>query len=192
MAGHRRFADISSGVALVVAIAGACFAFWQGWISRDTERRSLRPYVYVSSRPITGFNPGEIIKGSYAVLNGGGTPAYGVEDTIHIKTLPFPLSHDIAKEATPVNTKSNASYLFKDMQLTIDVTGMNPPRPLTADESEALLNETTTRIYVWGEITYHDIFGISHWTNYCVVMDGAAVREGKTPPCDQHNDADER
>ena len=71
---------------------------------------------------------------------------------------------------------------------------------LSPENSVSILNETdtlnqtiydtiktqkTVRIYTWGRVTYHDVFGCRRWLNYCFITNDTP---DQTDLCAQHND----
>jgi hypothetical protein len=47
------------------------------------------------------------------------------------------------------------------------------------------------RFYMWGRITYRDVFGCHRWQNYCFrVNDANGSNPADIDPCTKYNDAE--
>ena len=82
--------------------------------------------------------PREFLKRGFPIRNGGETPAYEVEAPVHIKSLPFPLDHDIGREAASMSAKGTSSYLFRDMHMDMEVG--SPEAATIAEDSYKIVN----------------------------------------------------
>jgi hypothetical protein len=66
----------NSLVALLIAIMAASFAWYQGWVARDTEQRQLRAYILVDKASVV-LN-GTTLRTEFDIKNFGLTPAYNL------------------------------------------------------------------------------------------------------------------
>jgi hypothetical protein len=172
---------------LVFVGCGALF------ISRDTEKRQLRAYVTPSN--IKSDGTGSVLNIGFTVENFGQTPAKNCSIRGDAKVLPFPLPHRYIfqipnapfKQKTRVDPKI-VSPSFVEMKYVLsDAHGV-----------EILANDSSNRIYMFGVITYEDIFNDPHITNFCYFMEldptpkktriGRPARTFKWADCDQHTD----
>ncbi len=190
-----------TGIAAGGAIVYGLVAFFQ-W--RDAHKNfedahrnfqlDERPWVGVKEvafkmipRPIIG-HPTEkayILNATLNASNSGKTPAFnvGVDGTLKtFDTLP-----DIDRYARsnrrerPAGPPSYGTFFPGDKQ---DV-GATPTTALTSDAVEGI-RHGTKYLYVFGEITYRDSFGSSHFTHYCYHFDTFA--QGLVD-CSAYNDA---
>jgi len=152
--------------------------------AQDTAQRQLRAYVHVAAGdinfPSPGFPEAEIV-----IKNSGQTPAYHVRHWIHMwiaehplkVTLPIP-SHDF-QMATDVLAPGAMSIM------PIEKGG--GPVPV---ESIRLLGTAEGTIYIYGMITYKDVFGIERYTKYRLMYGGQGpVAPGKLKPDSDGNEA---
>jgi hypothetical protein len=159
-------------MATAAALLAAIFAGWQAWIARDTERQQLRAYVSLSFT--TTRNPEAIFYNGTAttdrfgqeltITDNGNTPAHDVVVSGKLKILPFPLGDsDLNTDQTdeindmpayPGNTQLTASFYDTDpiVKQDIDDTHGDPP---------------TKAFYLYGTITYLDIFNTRHTNHFC-------------------------
>jgi hypothetical protein len=160
-------------------------------LSRDTTQRQLRAYVVakadgnVGIKKINGSENAVMVTVQIAIKNTGQTPAHDLrvisktELLRHPIVLPFNLtlvsgpdpSASVLGAGEPIGSESSPSEPF-------DGNAM-----LCATEPES-----RARIYTWGTITYRDVFGCNHWTNFCsslIFTDDEAVAHVS----EHHNDA---
>lgn len=157
-------------------------------ISRDTEDRQLRPYLYaVPGR----FNL--IMKGNTLVfaLNPevnmfGQTPAGGVNPLWELKLADYPMT---------------SSFIFSYLTNTTATAIVAPNQPypigektlpLSKDDIDAL-NGGHKRIYADGTVLYIDSFGKEgRWTNFCFTTNLERIKDEKSAfdACPLHNNAD--
>lgn len=116
----------SAVVALVIAIIAAGFAWYQGWVARDAEKRSLRAYVFIEK---ADFNVKDhTLIAVLSVENSGQTPAYDFEMWQRMQTQPA------TDEFSYLPTSSKAPKIDKSIigpgttvvpQATLDVPADN-------------------------------------------------------------------
>ena len=174
-------------LAVVVSLCALCASVWQGWIARDNEQRSLRPYLS-KSRVTFSINP----LAAYVVFkNDGATPAYDVRANIHINgPLPFPIpGNDVTvfNIGDPPHAAGNVATIFKDdtIALPVSVPGMFVSPQQIADTPG-----NQSRVYVWGEITFKDAFAKQHLFHFCYIYGGASMSRDSFVYCKNYNDSD--
>jgi hypothetical protein len=108
------------------------------------------------------------------------TPTYHVKGTQVLEIVTEPLPAQATFKQGPIG--ENEVTIFPNAPLGMPTTEAHP---LTDTE----LNGIKSGIYracAWGDMQYHDAFGMSHYTNFCLCY-------SSTPPaayCPYHNDAD--
>ncbi len=140
---------------------------------KDTAQRQLRAYVGIESITINKFGDSDVPEVHIIFKNTGLTPAY-----INIKTTrtailmrEFPISGDFP-DFPPINSSIQSS------QSVIGAGGVvqsiaPTARPLS-DAENSSVRDGTGAIYVFGEITYKDVFGISRFTKFRLYYGGDA------------------
>jgi hypothetical protein len=173
---------IATGVA-------ACYTKKQWETAADAEKRTLRAYVIVPSGSdakgnntirIENAQPGQPIIAWVTMQNQGQTPAYKLRQGIVVKVLPFPLPNGFSY---PIDTMYNLSLIGIHDQ----VFGSKHVAVFSEYEKLSLATQVSA-IYIYGTINYVDIFGDTHFTNYCVFF---KVASPVSNYYDHHNDADD-
>jgi hypothetical protein len=115
-----------------------------------------------------------------AMDNEGHTPAYHVMGT---QVLEVALSQFPKKATFKRNqTRENEATIFSGVPLGMVASEKHP---LTQIELDGI-KSGKYRACAWGDITYEDAFGVSHYTNFCLCY-------SSSPPavyCPYHNDAE--
>ena len=120
---------------------------------------SVFPRGWVKQNMETG-QPYEI---HVLINNSGNTPAYNVTTTISLDIFPFPLPEEIDLSLPP--TLDIKMSIAAHSQDTFIVGRLN--RLITNEEFEQVVKGVSPKMYVFGEIHYDDVFGESHYTNFC-------------------------
>lgn len=174
--------------------------------SGDTAQRQLRAYVFVESvtilnvaNPIviegnppikpTGAAVGYPKDGPLAILtikNTGQTPAYVVIHWGQMLFREFPLTGNLPG-------KQEGFFMTKSSIAPGGITNKNVrlPHPLSEEEITRLRNGTGA-IYVFGDISYKDAFGVDRITNFRFMhgtMTGAIGVSTDMTICGEGNDA---
>lgn len=167
----------------------------------NTKRNSetqLRAYVAAEPGPIYHVNAvGSPLVAYLVIRNTGQTPAYEVKRTIGISLLapPVPPRRDLLGrvrrvEGVLVLQPRAQNHILETLK-----------RILTEGEVAKIISPggEKLRIYVFGTITYKDVFGGEHFTHYCHMYFGNLAvpdqplgylgRQGRY--CDKHNETDD-
>lgn len=161
-----------------------------------TAKADLRAYLSVTPDIIDGnCNIGSTVK------NIGKTPAYKITvESGAVDILPYPLP----PENCFVKKIENIKYTFSLVQSEHMRAMVNPCRKFSEKEIDAAIKGIDFRFYVYGVITYTDVFNKEHRIEYCrSVQGGDSLRKvlGKVPAMPnesisiafeitaQHNDA---
>jgi hypothetical protein len=157
-------------------------------IAKDTAKRQLRAYVYVTPDGLKNLGKDERPQGGVTVHMIGQTPAYDLELLTTIGTLPYPLTKKI-EEFTPSRpTELTHSILFPGLTFNNSPTLTYVP---TDQQMTVIKQADPVRIFVWGSVTYKDTFLERHHVLFCFNYDKAAVAGERGPQiCDRHVEAD--
>jgi len=151
-------------------------------------RSQLRAYVSVSFRGCIEQDASRPLKYEIQtnIQNNGATPAVGANTASALRVLPYPLPDDV-----------DLTVPLTDLAAAANLAPHSPPiyvrNWLSAFLSEAEVEEiktgTTKRLYIFGTTKYKDVFGDSHFTNFCWSIgwnfDGSAIATNAP----RHNDA---
>ncbi|MGX4771129.1 hypothetical protein ACWAUC_15195 [Bradyrhizobium guangdongense] len=156
-------------------------------IAKDTSKRQLRAYVFVTANPIEDFSTGKKPSGSVSVQMIGQTPAYNSRVVTAIGTLRYPLTSDIDGYLPSKSVEETKSILFPGLKFGNSVALAYAP---SAEQFEILKQAERARIFLWGKVTYDDAFGAPHRVLFCFNFDHPAEKPGSTEICNQHVEAD--
>jgi hypothetical protein len=145
----------------------------------------LRAYVSVLAGAIIEQAPGLNFEFQPGILNAGFTPAYDVIVYTKVDILPYPLPADF-DFSLPEGPEPGVGVLGFQ-QRTFGIGTLN--RRLSEQEIAEIKRPGGRRIYNYGRVTYRDLFGRPHYTNFCFYT----VWGTQAPVClttSRHNDAD--
>ncbi len=191
--------DISlvvSVIAVFFAGASVVFTYQILQLSEDTAKRQLRAYVFAVPGNVYNVSLGSRPEPRTIIRNGGDTSARNVRRDIGIR-ISAPLSPE--QEAGLGRGTPEEGTLVLSPGGADDVV-IRQARTLEDGEAEKIRAEKI-RIYVFGRIEYQDMFGDSHWTEFCHIYSGEMTDWGpehngmgysKTQAryCTKHNDID--
>ncbi|UVT20930.1 MAG: hypothetical protein H8K03_03170 [Nitrospira sp.] len=182
-------------------LAGATLLLWlatKDLVSgaEDASRRQLR--AYVSAIPANLIGPHDL-KFRFSMINHGQTPAYDLIDNGVLDIFPYPLPPFFAFPELPIPPPSKIS-LYQHHKDCFGVA--QAVRYFSPDEVAKAIIGTEFRFYLYGRITYTDIFRHLHTTKFCHSIPPSmelslfmANKLGDNTPmhteyADQHNEAD--
>jgi hypothetical protein len=143
-----------------------CVGAWQVSESRQSTQRQLRAYVSGHPKFISSSDATTVPWAEFEIQNAGQTPARRMRHVAVIKALPFPLAAGFVPPPFERPRSPETSLSSK-----VPMTGKcSAERPFTADEI-ARIRDGRFRIYVYGTITYEDIFAREQETKF-----GSSVR----------------
>jgi hypothetical protein len=128
-------------------------------LAADTAQRQLRAYVGVCAA-LLKFQYPKHPEAQVSIKNFGQTPAHDVRYWIHTWIAPFPLTDDLPEPDG--DFQMSKSLLHPGMESTI-VSGEKPPIPKNITP---LIGSEMYTVYVYGKITYRDVFGHERSTTY--------------------------
>jgi hypothetical protein len=148
----------------------------------------LRAYVCVNFGAAVFQNPATRrgFEVQLLLVNAGQTPAYKVGFKLRTEVLPFPLPQDF-DFAVPENPASSESTLGGHAP-PITLTGVVPR--LYSEEEVAEVRSGSKRLYIFGTVTYEDVYGVRRNANFCFGVNW--LEDGKSMGLftRRHNDAD--
>ncbi len=131
---------------------------------QETMKKQMR--AYVSADPGFGVYQDEHnnFQGAVVLSNSGFTPARHISHRVHAAVLP-------TKDAENHIFEDTKPYFATDSSLSPRTTytiyaGVVPNRLSAEEVQEALLGDVR-RLFVWGSVTYVDVFDESHETFFC-------------------------
>lgn len=155
--------------------------------AKDTARRQLRAYISIA--------PGEVIeqneRGTESfefhpnIVNDGQTPAHDLIFNATVDLLPFPLPQNFNFPLPPLNAPSVSVLGPRQSKFMISFS----LRRFTIDELHEILLHGNQRLYLYGTVTYTDVFADTRYTNFCFTIQWGS-RGGAIYITNQyHNDA---
>jgi hypothetical protein len=188
--GSNRFGIVIALVAALAACVASAAALWQAAISRDTEYRQLRSYLYVTHGPLE--QNGGTISVPISIRHSGLTPAFNVRIDTTATVGSSLLNDENLGDPTSMGGSDNK-------QIAI----LNGPDKFDYVASQS--NQTALRIfnntdrafgehvlYVHGVVRYQDIFGIEGHQperryEFCFVFRPAIDLTGSERGCEKFN-----
>jgi hypothetical protein len=150
-------------VTLILVVVGA----YQAYIVRDTSRRQLRAYVYISCETPHEKLP-EGVMAEFSIKNAGETPAYEVDYWMYHELREYPL-------VTELNNSAPDDFTFPSILPKGTEYNVHPEVKLTETEMQALLGGTKA-YYFWGQIQYRDTFRTKRVTKFAFMATGQTER----------------
>lgn len=160
---------------------------------KDTTQQQLRAYLI--ARPGNLIvdekrRPGEYwLEWHPEIVNTGQTPAYDVRvaSRAQIRDEPLPPGTNLTKELDPKGTGSQG-VLGREQMIW---QSCNIGRGISESELKDLRSKRSGKAwYVWGVVTYRDIFGNSHSTKFCNLTDWDSQGKPMSRSAPEHNEAD--
>jgi hypothetical protein len=156
--------------------------------TKEMMTRLLRAYVCANFGDATFQNPstGFRLQARLLLSNAGQTPAYSVGFKARADVLPFPLPPDFNFEVPedPAGSQTTLGGHQPPITLTLVVDR------LYSEEEIAELRSGSKRLYLFGTITYDDVYRVARYTNFSFSV--VWLNEGKTMGLftRRHNDAE--
>ena len=132
--------------------------------ARDVMHAQMRAYLHVSSGRAIKQNGAIGFRGLVEMNNFGHTPARNICEAVACEVFSFPLPDDHPFPDVPYAMSKDVS-VAPHQTYTFDSY-----RPLTVKPMEdvtAAIVGSQKRLYVWGRISYDDVFDQRHVTNFC-------------------------
>lgn len=134
-------------------------------LAEDTARRQLRAYICVNTAALELFSsnmPSAIVN----FKNCGQTPAYDVRVWIHTWIAHYPLTEILPTPPEDFQMSSNTIGPGGTTQM------VPPKKPPLNQFLTSMLGSATATYFVYGQVTYKDVFGQEWYTNYRLMYGG--------------------
>jgi hypothetical protein len=152
-------------------------------LMKDTAQRQLRAYISVTAAKIEFPEPGRP-KSTLTFKNAGQTPAHDVQIWIHQWAAEYPLDVTLPTPDRDFVMARNTLGAGAHCHMTNEA-----PRPIFKSPYLDLVGTSQGTIYVYGEISYLDVFGERHVQRYRLMYGGSEpVVPGALKPCASGND----
>jgi hypothetical protein len=171
---------VSGGSGLLV-LAALYLAFQSNRIAGDTAKRQLRSYVNVSKFEPSAYCVGQAFSTRVHFSNKGQTPAHDVIVRAYLARRQLPLDTATLGDQ-PITGWGSKTTLANGDPLSANVRFGHS---VSEDEIAAFRDEKIG-IYVYGWVSYKDIFGEKHITKYRAALQ----QDGLFAGCDDGNEAD--
>lgn len=157
------------------------------YVMRRTAQRQLRAYIVagINNVDIQGPENEVSVTLGVSIKNTGQTPAHDLSVVSRTHLLGHPIKMPFGFTLRTGDDPSRAV-----LGAGQETESESPAeRPFTGDEMmRAKSPEGGFRIYTWGSVTYRDVFGHKHYTNFC-----SSLLFNKSEPIahasEHHNDA---
>lgn len=133
-------------------------------LSRDTAKKQLRAYLTVAEAMLR-FNTAWIAEPQVHIQNCGKTPAYDVRQWIATKMEQLPLRWPLP---SPPNELPERGTVIGAGNRDIMVADSH----IIPEEVRPVFGTQGAVLYVYGRISYRDVFGDWHYTNYRLIYGG--------------------
>ena len=154
---------VFNGILAITTIFLGLIAYWQYNSSNLDQRAWVGPTSFIHpGEGCTYFKEGSQPSFGVVVTNTGKTPARKVEAMIQRQTI----KRGVPFNATYNDTGGPSSAIILFPGRTFNLTTKPESLPLTAEQVEIITTGEFT-LYVYGAITYEDVFAIKHQTTFC-------------------------
>lgn len=172
----ERRAQIANIVIAAFTVVLACVTAGMWWVGRDTARRQLRAYLTVLVGNARYQDKQLRFEALPLIFNTGQTPAYKVKYWARADVFPFPLPDEVILGIPDNDPFMSEGTLGAQHNFTI--SGIVQHR-VPEDEIEGIKAGHPSRVYVWGKVSYEDIFGKEWYTDFCQSIFWSVDGEGK-------------
>jgi len=166
-----------SGFALAIAIGAAAISYLQYDIARDTAIRQLRAYVSTEITGRRGLDEKHALAMGISLVNFGQTPARKVQVTGQIEILPFPLPKEHIPKYSTIGDFAQTTTVFPNKGSAAQV-GWIPAKYVFSHKDIHLITSNTSnvRAYIFGHVTYLDVFNAVRNTYFCQFIDPKSIK----------------
>jgi hypothetical protein len=135
--------------------------------TKDTMPRLLRAYVCVNFGVAIFQNPDTQFRFEVQLflINVGQTPAYKVAYKVRTDVLPFPLPQEFDFDSAVPENPTGSETTLGGHAPAITLTGIVDR--LYSPEEVTEIRAGTKRVFIFGTVTYEDVYRISRSTNFC-------------------------
>ena len=117
----------------------------------------------------------------------GQTPAIEVIGWVASGTAPYPMSDSLIlpdKESVNPALIQTKTTLNPGTFTTLPVTAV----ALNQANFDAIKNQRTNRLYIWGKMNYTDVFGCKRWFTYCLTINDLTSPPPRGETCPRYSD----
>jgi hypothetical protein len=163
----------------------AAIVFVQLIDARKSNQRQLRAYVLARDGKVSNFGTWLKIEGQVRIENYGQTPARDVVTWVGITVDNWPVPKDLGRPTEPLD--QSKAVLGPNARSIITAETKRPLTPLQVQK----IRSGAATIYLFGEITYVDVFGQPQITEFRFAYGGPAGEntKGKVGACIDGNRA---
>lgn len=136
---------------------------WEG--AERASERQLRAYVSAKVESIMLEADGKTLRAFVKIKNRGQTPAFNVKIPSAVNILPAPPQSFLVADELPFTDEQ----LDRMARFTLSKDGKTGNSPNSQIPSIDNVRKTADdqALYVFGLITYRDVFGEDHWVEFC-------------------------
>jgi hypothetical protein len=157
-------------------------------VARDTEHRQLRAYLHINHGPITVSE--NTASAEIRISHSGQTPAYKIklEADIQVGHFPLPDSEKLSLPTGGIPTHEYGALFGTDpIKQTISM-------PQNSNDAIEIQKRSRDRLagglqvfYLFGRVTYQDIFGNKWPYDFCFSFDPLNNPDGSERGCEKYN-----
>ncbi len=161
--------------------------------SKDVESKQLRAWAGIKTvLPPDPIKIGSTLKATVVLTNAGQTPALNFKNLVSIKVLKAGIQILDPKYRIDSTTQNSLSTFLPGNVMyatTLPVESINSNQGAGLLSKEDLDDIVSGRfiVYVFGRITYDDIFSFHHFTNFCMYLKRDLIN---FTSCDTYNEMD--
>lgn len=174
--------SFASAISTFLVLLALYLAFRSNWIARDTAKRQLRAYMNLSEIKLMSRNVGAPVTTKVIFSNTGQTPARRVQVKFEIMSGPSSAEEEHFAPDQTLPDRIGGS-IGRDQPIRV-YPGLKTN--WEAVDEEAFVDGLCT-IWVFGEISYEDIFGERHHTRIRMYAD-RTTRGDDFAPCEAGNE----
>lgn len=162
-------------------IALALITRSQVLLSAKIGKTQLRGYVHVAAAKID-ITDKSVPVAHVTIKNFGNTPAYSVKHLAGMTIGDYPLTRELAEP--PAHLPGSSSTIGPGSHTRLEIV-RTPPIPAAL---QSHLGTLTGTVYVYGVITYKDVFRDPHTTKYRMIWGGPEPSKDGTMSHDAEGD----
>jgi hypothetical protein len=168
---------------LLFAIVGTTLLVWTLYETRLANMLQLRAYVNITHIAPGEFAAGKTFRAKVVMANKGATPAYRVQVHAQVSTRPLPLDPESLVLEQLADQDRSVVVLAKEEPMNIHPDFAEPFQQNLIDAIQA----GEAALFCFGVITYEDIYGTPHKTQFRAMFEPAAMQFSN---CDEGNESD--
>jgi hypothetical protein len=177
---------IVNGVLAFIAVIAAIIYFCQ--LQQMKHQLTIDQRAWVAALRIQGVSPeaDKIWQTPVVIKNSGKTFAKAVKAAVLRRAIPKGQLPQFVQEENELLTQNQSAAILapnSEYGAGSEATGLTN----VTQEHLSLVNSGELVVFIFGKVTYNDIFGCSHWTTFCFSFD---PKTNTFPVCETHNEPD--